>query len=112
MNYYNPYLYNFPMGMQATNTGLISRLLGGRTISFSNILNGTQRVLNIANQTIPLVKQAKPMFSNMKTMFRVMNEFKRNDKLNNDFNNNDSIIKNTSMENNEIQNSVGPTFFE
>ena len=94
MNYYNPYFYSFPMGTQAVRSGLLSRILGGRTLSFSNILNGTQRVLNIANQTIPLVKQAKPIFGNVKTMFKVMNEFKKNDK------------------NNNIENTIGPTFFE
>ena len=77
MNYYNPYFYQM---MQPQKVGLLTRLFGSTGASISNFLNGTQRILNIANQTIPLVKQVKPMIGNTKTMLRVMNEFKKNDK--------------------------------
>lgn len=111
MNYYNPYFYNFPIGNQAIKTNFLSKLLGGKTLSFTNILNGTQQVLNIANQTIPLVKQAKPVFGNMKTMFKIMNEFKKNDGNKNKNYNANNNEKNTII-NSNINNTIGPTFFE
>ena len=81
MNFYNPYSV-YPYMNAATTTartgGLFSRLFGSN-ITFSSILNGTQKVLNITNQALPLVKQAGPIFKNAKTMFKVMNEFNRTD---------------------------------
>ena len=82
MNYYNPYFYNIPnmsnVAGTAARTGIFSRLFGG--ISFGRILSGTERALNFANQAIPLVKQVKPIIGNAKTMFKVMNEFKKQEK--------------------------------
>ena len=106
MNYYNPYFYSMPIS-NAPRIGLLSRLFAGRNITFSGILSGTQKVLNIANQTIPLVKQVKPVVGNAKTMFKVMNEFKRNDKIVNKKNNSNNI----SSSNKENINDVGPVFF-
>lgn len=115
MNYYNPYFYNMPnmtsMAGTATRTGLFSRLFGG--LSFGRILSGTERALNFANQAIPLVKQVKPIIGNAKTMFRVMNEFKRQEKPvakveSSNINKNESISNNSSI-NKEV--SEGPTFF-
>ena len=123
MNYYNPYFYSIP---NSTSAGLFSRLLGGRSLTLSGILNGTQRALNFANQAIPLVKQVKPMIGNAKTMFKVMNEFKRSEtpkqniKINNTQNTlNNSVNKTINKENiieeiqnnNSISNEDGPTFF-
>lgn len=68
MNFYNPYFYSVP---SSTSTGLLSKL------SFSSIINGTTKTLNLVNQTIPLVKQVSPIIKNAKTMFNVMNEFKK-----------------------------------
>ena len=111
MNYYNPYFYNIPIS-SAPKIGLISRLFGGKSITFSGILTGTQKVLNIANQTIPLVKQVKPVIGNAKTMFKVMSEFKKNDKSSN-ININKNINKNINTDNNYSNkiNNDGPTFF-
>ena len=125
MNYYNPYFYSMPTAISAPKVGLLSRLTGGSGLTFGTILNGTQRALNFANQAIPLVKQVRPMIGNAKTMFKVMNEFKRTEKpnqnksLNNNENKNtnytdqDNNINNeyTEVENINISNSDGPTFF-
>lgn len=73
MNYYNPYFSALPYMSVAPKLGLFSRLFGGN-LSFGTILSGTQKTLNIVNQTIPLVKQAGPVFKNAKTMFKVMIE--------------------------------------
>ena len=75
MNYYNPYFYTMPYAEQ---TGIFGRLFNG--LSFGKILNGTERALNFANQAIPIVKQVKPIIGNARTMFKVMNEFKKNEK--------------------------------
>lgn len=74
MNYYNPYFYTMP---NVPKVGLFRRIFGD--ISFSNIINGTERIVSLANQTIPLVKQVKPIIGNAKTIFKVMNEFKKSD---------------------------------
>ena len=72
MNYYNPYFYTMPTALAqpiantatASKVGLLSRIFGRSGATLSSILNGTQKVLNVANQAIPLVKQAKPMLTN------------------------------------------------
>lgn len=102
MNYYNPYFYSMPNVIQTPRIGILRSILGNNNISLSGILNGTQKILNVANQAIPLVKQVKPVIGNAKTMFKVMNEFKRNDKT----------IKNTQYDTTEKEKYTnGPQFF-
>ena len=116
MNFYNPYYYSLPTNYLQPKVGLLGKLFGKTGVSISNFLTGTQKVLNIANQTIPLVKQVRPIIGNAKTMFKVMNEFKRVEKpitkntdvISENYNNsqNDSAAK---VEPN--QDNLGPTFF-
>ncbi len=47
-----------------------------RSIDWGNLLNNTQKTLNIINQTIPIVYQLKPIVSNAKTMFRIFDAVK------------------------------------
>ena len=115
MNYYNPY-FSYPYVNQGgvSSGGLFSKLLG-KGINWSSILSGTQKTLNIVNQTIPLVKQISPVMSNAKTMFKIMNEFKKVDT---------PIDVSTSIQNKELEDNKeeiasvdndfennGPTFF-
>lgn len=111
MNYYNPYFYNIPSAVGNTQVGLFSRLFGN--FSFSGLINGTQRFLNFANQAIPFVKQVKPMIGNAKTMFRVMNEFKRTEKPNNNLNINKKAENSNKVQNTQenYYNENGPKFF-
>ena len=112
MNFYNPYYYTFPTTLTQPKIGLLGRLFGSSGVSISNFLNGTQKVLNIANQTIPLVKQVKPMIGNAKTMFRVMNEFKKADKPN--IVEKKEVISNdldNKLNNNIPNDNLGPKFF-
>lgn len=113
MNFYNPYYYNIPTNLVQPRIGLLGRLFGKTGISISNFLNGTQKVLNIANQTIPLVKQVKPVIGNAKTMFKVMNEFKRVQKPNIVSNNHTETIEKNIESNSykETEINEGPTFF-
>lgn len=118
MNYYNPYFYTIPNIASAPRVGFLGRIFGRTGITISNILNGTQRALNFANQAIPLVKQVRPMIGNAKTMFKVMNEFKRAEKpiRSNTTNNNitkENIVNEAAEEIKLTNNSNnnGPTFF-
>ena len=108
MNFYNPYYYGLPTSFAQPQVGMLGKLFGSTGVSIGNFLNGTQKVLNIANQTIPLVKQVKPMIGNAKTMFRVMNEFKKADKP--------SIVEKNQSKEKEInsipsKDNLGPKFF-
>lgn len=117
MNYYNPYFTAYPFAASVgTRTGLFSRLFRG--INMSSILSGTQKTLNIVNQTIPLIKQAQPILRNAKTMFRVMNEFKKVDtpiSAQKSTNNKTDVIKEDSLKKETTQyvsnSNYGPTFF-
>ena len=40
-----------------------------RTFSFTNILNGASKTLNVLNQALPVYKEIKPIVSNAKTLF-------------------------------------------
>lgn len=116
MNFYNPYYHNIPTNLVQPKIGFLGKLFGKTGVSIGNFLNGTQKVLNIANQTIPLVKQVKPMISNAKTMFKVMNEFKRVEKPNIQVNKDDNYIDISNVTENTNSNEYlnkneGPTFF-
>lgn len=107
MNFYNPYYYMQPTNFIQPKIGILGKLFGSSGITISNFLNGTQRVLNIANQTIPLVKQVRPLVGNAKTMFKVMNEFKRVEKP---IIEKEQVIEKDFINNTESINS-GPQFF-
>ena len=118
MNFFNPYYYSMPLNYVQPKIGILQRLFGSAGVSIGNFLNGTQRVLNIANQTIPIVKQIKPMLGNARTMLQVMNEFKRNEKQisNQNYTIDNKLdystnIPETSREETKIENDIGPTFF-
>ena len=98
--YNNPMYYNnfFPyQNSFKLKKGLLFNSF--RSINWSNILNTTQKTLNVINQAIPVYYQVKPIIGNAKTMFRMVNALK--DEPNNEEKNN--IEKNT--------NSNEPVFF-
>lgn len=116
MNFYNPYYYSLPTNFVQPKVGLLGKLFGRTGITISNFLNGTQRVLNIANQTIPLVKQVKPIIGNAKTMFKVMNEFKRSEKpVSSEISKNIPINSSNTFDESKVEitnnSNEGPTFF-
>ncbi|MBR1377480.1 MAG: hypothetical protein IJ565_06705 [Bacilli bacterium] len=100
MNFYNPYYVPYTYASR----GLFSNLFRG--ISFSSILNGAGRTLNVINQAIPVVKEISPMIKNTKTMFRVMNEFKKVDTENT------YSANNNHNEEATYEYTNGPTFFK
>ena len=71
--YYNSFFpYNNGNNFIKKGLGLFSL----RNINWSNILNNTQKTLNVINQAIPVYYQVKPIWSNAKTMFRMVNAIK------------------------------------
>ena len=106
--YNNPMYYNnfFPYqnGLEAGAGSFLKRGLGFaglKSINWGNILNNTQKTLNVINQAIPVYYQVKPIWSNAKTMFRMVNALKDDNKENIYQKENDNK-KNTS---------TGPVFY-
>ena len=73
-NGFNPYT----LPNQTATKGLLG---GISKINWGNLLNNTQKTLNVINQAIPVYYQMKPIYNNAKTMFRLIGSF--NDKSNN-----------------------------
>ena len=102
--YNNPMYYNGFYPYQNNTGNLLKKGLGimsFRKINWSNLLNNTQKTLNVINQAIPVYYQVKPIIGNAKTMFRMVNAIK-DDNKNNRFDDNQNIKKETS---------TGPVFF-
>lgn len=114
----NPYPYfsyspiSIPISAPATN-GIFKKIFSNG-INWGNIINNTQKTLNIINQTIPVVKQVSPMVKNARTMFKVMSEFNKSDSQLNtkkSINHNANNFNNTKPKEESIENTIGPTFF-
>lgn len=63
--------------MYQDNLPIKNKLEFLKNLDFNNILDGTQKTLNIVNQVIPLVYQVKPLIGNMKTLMnltKIINE--------------------------------------
>ena len=59
------------------NLSLLSKFEFLKNINFNNLLDGTQKTLNVINQAIPIFYQIKPLVNNTKTLFKltqIMNE--------------------------------------
>ena len=73
-----------------------------KNISWSNLLDGTQKTLGVINQAIPIVYQVKPVVSNMRSIFKIANAIKSPD-------NNQSTNKSYNITNNINTNK--PIFY-
>lgn len=73
MYYNNFFPYNNGINNMPLKKGLGINLKG---INWSNILNNTQKTLNVINQAIPVYYQIKPIWGNAKTMFKMVNALK------------------------------------
>ena len=104
--YNNPYLYNnYPYQGINFRNGNIFNSIKNHKINWTNILNNTQKTLNLINQAIPVYYQVKPIYNNAKTMFRMVNALK-----------DDSDTKNNNLNTNATKkepsdNNDGPVFF-
>ena len=106
--YNNPMFYNnfYPYQNTLREGNFLKRSLGFmglRSINWSNLLNNTQKTLNVINQAIPVYYQIKPIWGNAKTMFRMVNALKEEDRNSTPIDNNKVKEKNT--------NSNEPVFF-
>lgn len=90
-------------------TGLLSRGLNfTKAINWGGLLDGTQKTLGVINQAIPIVYQVKPIINNARTMFKIADEIRSPNSLN-DISQNNKI--NTSKENPSTINSNRPIFY-
>ena len=80
-------------------------MYGTNTFSFSKILGGISKSLNIANQLIPIYQQSKPLISNAKKVFNVIKEF-------NNTTSNNTIIETKKNTINSVSNNTNPVFFQ
>jgi len=100
----NPYNYPYidpsymNMGRMPIKQGLLSSL---KSIKWSNILNTTQKTLNVINQAIPVYYQIKPIWSNVKNLGKLMSVFNEPD------NEDTTNLKNKV----EKEKTNSPTFF-
>lgn len=109
---YNNNFYPYQnYGINSNTFNQLSKLSQKTKINWSNILNNTQKTLNIINQAIPVIYQIKPIYNNAKTIFKVINAVKEPPKVN---------INKVQEETNETtkkevekknQNNTSPTFF-
>ena len=110
-NDYNPYLYYMP---KMTRMGFSTVRPHFKTnFNFSQILNGTQKTLNIINQAIPLFYQIRPIWNNVRTMFRVVGALKEEDDASHPFASHmkDGKTEQTATHPSAIQSHNQPQFF-
>ena len=81
-------------------------------LTFTKVLSGIAKTLNVANQVIPLYREAKPMINNAKSIISVVREMGKStnskEKVVANNSNNNSIKKDTVNKRNRFNN---PKFF-
>lgn len=117
--YNNPYNYypymNIPRGMTMNpymqgNMASLTRprpsiFKGLSNIKWGDVLNNTQKTLNVINQAIPVYYQIKPIFNNVKSLGKLVSAFNEDDAPKN----NSLSINNQPKEKENSSNP--PTFF-
>lgn len=77
-------------------------------LSFTKIISGISKSLNIVNQVIPLYKEVKPIISNASGILSVFKEMNKEENAR--INKEPETIKNESIKKEEINNTL--TFFQ
>ncbi len=86
-------------------------------LSLGRVVGGISKTLGVVNQIIPIYKEAKPMIDNAKSAFALMKEF-GNKATTRVLNNTEKNLKplkdkiNVSLNNPNVGNQKGPTFFQ
>lgn len=85
-----------------------------RGLSFTKIIGGISKTLQIANQVIPLYQKAKPMISNARSMMGILKEFTKNNFKTIEAQ--DAVVVNTTSNQNQTlatkkEDTTSPTFF-
>lgn len=83
----------------------------GTGLTFTKVLSGISKTLNVANQVIPIYKEAKPMINNAKTILGALKEFGKSSSSNSSTSstNQDTTKKDTTLEARTVSNN--PKFF-
>ena len=83
----------------------------GTDVSFTKVISGISKTLNVANQVIPLYKEAKPMINNAKTILGALKDIgKGNNNQTTTLKNSETTKKDTTPEARIVSNN-NPTFF-
>ena len=84
----------------------------GSGLSFTKVLSGISKTLNVANQVIPIYREAKPMINNAKTIFSALKEIGKSNPNTTSTNTNnetkEEIKKDTTP---KVVSSNAPKFF-
>ena len=80
----------------------------GTGLSFTKVLSGISKTLNVANQVIPIYKEAKPMINNVKTILGTLREFGK-EKGTTNTNTVNTTKKDTTI--NQVISNNNPKFF-
>ena len=78
-----------------------------KNINFNNILDGTQKTLNVINQAIPIFNQIIPLINNTKTLFKLTQII--NEPENKEVNN--KIIEKEKVQETKKELSNNPIFY-
>lgn len=83
----------------------------GTGLTFTKVLSGISKTLNVANQVIPIYKEAKPMINNAKTILGALKEFGKSNNSNSGTSstNQDTTKKDTTPNIRTVSNN--PKFF-
>lgn len=83
----------------------------GTGLTFTKVLSGISKTLNVANQVIPIYKEAKPMINNAKTILGALKEFGKSNNSNSSTSstNQDTTKKDTTPSIRTVSNN--PKFF-
>ncbi len=93
-------------------TGLLSRGLNlTKAINWGGLLDGTQKTLGVINQAIPIVYQVKPIINNARTMFKIADEIRSPNRLNDANQNNNFTKTSINKEKTSTINSNRPIFY-
>lgn len=85
-----------------------------RGLSFTKVIGGISKTLQIANQVIPLYQKAKPMIGSARNMMGILKEFSKNNSKTIEAK--DAIVVNSTPKQNtsiatKKEESTSPTFF-
>lgn len=111
--YPNPYMIN-----AVPKTGLLKGITSLKNIKWASLIEGTQKTLNVINQTIPIIHQVKPIVNNAKTVFKIASSLKEDRKPdfdsstpNEQTNQNNSSNDTNDTNNIELQNKTNTPIF-
>ena len=84
----------------------------GTGLSFTKVLSGLSKTLNVANQVIPIYREAKPMIHNAKTIFSALKDIGKSTTnsttTNTNIKNQEEIKKDTTP---KVVSNNAPRFF-